>query len=213
MKLAVLVSGGGTTLGNLAQRIAEGRLHASIAAVLVSREGVGGIALAERHGLPCRVIARKPYRDDVEAFSRDMFAAIRDSGADVVCLAGFLCLLRIPHDFRHRVLNIHPSLLPSFGGPGMYGQRVHEAVLAHGAKISGCTVHFADNTYDTGPIVVQRACPVEPDDTPATLAAGVFEQECRAFPEAIAAWAQGRITVTDRVAHVSGEPEPNIRRG
>ncbi|MEM8783112.1 MAG: phosphoribosylglycinamide formyltransferase [Planctomycetota bacterium] len=203
VKLAVLVSGGGTTLANLAKRIEDGVLFASVETVVVSREGVGGLGVCERHGLPATVIPRKPYGDDVERFSCDVFGVIRRSGADLVCLAGFLSLLRIPDDFRHRVLNIHPSLLPGFGGPGMYGTRVHEAVIRHGAKLSGCTVHFADNTYDTGPIVAQRACPVEPDDTPATLAARVFEQECEAFPEAIADWAEGRVCVRDGVARIT----------
>lgn len=203
VKLAVLVSGGGTTLANLAKRIEDGVLFASVETVIVSRDGIGGLSVCERHGLPAQVIARKPYGDDVDRFSHDVFARIRDAGVDLVCLAGFLCLLRIPEDFRHRVFNIHPSLLPSFGGPGMYGRRVHEAVLQRGAKLSGCTVHFADDTYDTGPIVVQRACPVAPDDTPDTLAGRVFEQECAAFPEAIAAWAEGRISITQGVARVN----------
>ncbi|MEM7577655.1 MAG: phosphoribosylglycinamide formyltransferase [Planctomycetota bacterium] len=203
VKLAVLVSGGGTTLANVAKRIEDGLLFASVETVLVSRNGVGGLSVCERHGLPYTVIPRKPYGKDTQRFSDDLFSKIRDADADLICLAGFLCLLKIPDDFRHRVLNIHPSLLPSFGGPGMYGKRVHEAVLSHGTKLTGCTVHFADDTYDTGPIVAQRACPVASDDTPDTLAARVFEQECEAFPEAIAAWAEGRITVEHGIAQVT----------
>ncbi|MEM1446731.1 MAG: phosphoribosylglycinamide formyltransferase [Planctomycetota bacterium] len=203
VKLAVLVSGGGTTLANLAKRIEDGVLFASVESVIVSREGVGGLSVCERHGLPATVIPRKPYGDDVERFSQDIFDRLRAAEVDLVCLAGFLCLLRIPDDFRHRVLNIHPSLLPSFGGPGMYGKRVHTAVLERGAKLSGCTVHFTDDTYDTGPILVQRGCPVAHNDTPETLATRVFEQECEAFPEAIAAWAEGRITVNHSVARVT----------
>ncbi len=192
LRLGVLVSGGGTTLDNLAQRIAAGQLRAEVASVVVSRADAGAVDVAARHGLPCEVIPRKSF-DGVASFSDAVFTAQREAGVELVCLAGFLSLLAIPDDFDKRVLNIHPSLLPSFGGHGMYGRRVHEAVLAAGVKLSGCTVHFADNTYDTGPILHQRTCPVLPDDTPATLAARVFGQECAAYPEAIAAVAAGRV--------------------
>jgi phosphoribosylglycinamide formyltransferase 1 len=114
-----------------------------------------------------------------------VWEAIRGFTPDLVCLAGWLNLLPIPDDFHHRVLNIHPALLPAFGGKGMYGRRVHEAVLAAGIRESGCTVHFADNSYDTGPILVQKRVPVLASDTPDTLAARVFAAECAAYPEAI----------------------------
>ena len=111
---------------------------------------------------------------------------------DLVCLAGFLSLLHIPDDHRGRVLNIHPSLLPAFGGLGMYGRRVHRAVMDAGVRVSGCTVHLADEAYDTGPILVQRCCPVELDDTPETLKKRVWEEEKTAFPEAIRLVAEGK---------------------
>jgi phosphoribosylglycinamide formyltransferase-1 len=107
-------------------------------------------------------------------------------------------LLRIPEDFTHRVMNIHPALLPAFGGKGMYGRHVHEAVLAYGAKISGCTVHFADNEFDHGPVILQRSAPVLDDDTPHRLAARVFEQERLAYPEAIQLFAEDRLRVEGR---------------
>jgi phosphoribosylglycinamide formyltransferase 1 len=124
--------------------------------------------------------------------------AVRHANPDLVCLAGWLHLLPIPDDLRHRVLNIHPSLLPAFGGKGMYGRHVHEAVLAYGAKVSGCTVHFADDSYDTGPILVQKCVPVLTGDTPDTLAARVFAAECEAYPEAIRLIAAGGVTVEGR---------------
>lgn len=120
-----------------------------------------------------------------ETFSDRVFDAVRAYAPDLVLLAGWLHLIQIPPDFRRRVLNIHPSLLPAFGGKGMYGRHVHEAVLKAGAAVSGCTVHYADDAYDTGPIVLQRSVPVLPDDTPDTLAHRVFEAECEAYPEAI----------------------------
>jgi phosphoribosylglycinamide formyltransferase-1 len=120
------------------------------------------------------------------AFAERVWAAVRGHSPRLVCLAGWLHLLPIPDDFRQRVLNIHPSLLPSFGGKGMYGHHVHEAVLRSGVTESGCTIHFADDTYDTGPIVLQKRVPVLVGDTPETLAARVFAAECEAYPEAIA---------------------------
>ena len=179
--LAVLISGSGTTLQNLIDRCADGSLPATIVSVVASRPGIFGLARAEKAGLPVTVVERKP----VETFSERVFAAIRKSNADLVILAGWLHLLRIPPDFENRVLNIHPSLLPAFGGPGMYGRHVHEAVLASGSAVSGCTVHFADNSYDTGPIVLRREVPMLAGDTPDTLAARVQAAECEAYPEAI----------------------------
>jgi len=191
LRLAVLLSGGGTTMLNLADRIAAGTLDAQIVLVIASNDKAGGIEKARALGVACEVVRRKDY-DDSAAFSGRVFDAIRNAGCELVCLAGFLSLLVIPEDFERRVMNIHPSLLPAFGGKGMHGSHVHEAVLQAGAKESGCTVHFADNTYDTGPILLQRSCPVLPDDTPESLAQRVFEQECEAYPEAIAAFAAGR---------------------
>ncbi len=180
-RLTVLISGSGSTLQNLIERTSSGDLPASIVGVVASRAGIFGLARAERAGLSTCVVERKP----AETFSERVFAALRETVPDLVILAGWLHLLTIPPDFENRVLNIHPSLLPAFGGAGMYGRRVHEAVLASGATVSGCTVHFADNAYDTGPIVLQREVPVLPDDTPDTLAARVQAAECEAYPDAI----------------------------
>ena len=186
LPLVVLLSGGGTTMLNLAERIADGSLHAEIKLVIASNDtsAATGIERAEQLALPCRVIRRKDYADTA-AFSDAVFSAVRDAGCELICMAGFLSLLVIPEDFERRVMTIHPSLLPAFGGKGMHGRHVHEAVIAAGETESGCTVHFADNTYDTGPMILQKRCPVRPDDTPESLAARVFEQECEAYPEAI----------------------------
>jgi phosphoribosylglycinamide formyltransferase 1 len=120
----------------------------------------------------------------------------------LVCLAGFLQLLPIADDFLGRVMNVHPALLPAFGGKGYHGLRVHEAALEAGVKVSGCTVHFADNEYDHGPIILQRVVPVEEDDTPESLQARVFAQECEAYPEAITLFAQGRLRIEGRRVRV-----------
>ena len=200
IRLVALVSGGGTTLQNLIDRIAAGTLPARIAGVVSSRADAFGVARAGRAGVPVGVVDASPRR---ATFAEEVWAAVRGFAPDLVCFAGWLHLLPIPADFRHKVLNIHPSLLPAFGGKGMYGHHVHEAVLAYGARVTGCTVHFADDTYDTGPILVQKCVPVTDGDTPDALAARVFEAECDAYPEAIRLIAEGRVTVQGRRVIVS----------
>ena len=183
-RLAVLISGGGTTLANLQSYIERGELDADISLVLCSNRKAYEQVTAKDLGLTTLCVERKSF-DSTQAFSAVVFDHIRRARVELVCLAGFLSLLALPDDYAKRVLNIHPALLPAFGGRGMHGQRVHQAVLAAGEKTSGCTVHFADQTYDTGPAILQRTCPVKEGDTPDTLGARVFEQECQAYPQAI----------------------------
>jgi folate-dependent phosphoribosylglycinamide formyltransferase PurN len=147
------------------------------------------------------VVDRKAHAS-VATFSREVFRHCDDAGAQLVCCAGWLSLLDLPDRYLGRIINIHPALLPSFGGKGMYGQKVHQAVIDHGCKVSGCTVHFVDATYDTGPIILQRACPVLDDDTAATLAARVFEAERVAYPEAVRLFHQGRLKTDGRRVRV-----------
>ena len=131
-------------------------------------------------------------------FSKQIFAHCRAANVDLVCLAGFMQLIEVPDDFLGRVMNIHPALIPAFCGKGYYGHHVHEAVLAYGAKVSGCTVHFVDNQYDHGPVILQRAVPVLDDETAETLAARVFKEECEAYPEAIRLFAEKRLQIDGR---------------
>jgi phosphoribosylglycinamide formyltransferase-1 len=201
IRLAVLISGGGTTLVNLAETIERGELQAEIPLVIASRAQCGGIEKAARFGIACEIIARKSH-SSVEAFSDAIFQRCRDVRADLALCGGFLALLRIPQDFQYRVMNIHPSLIPAFCGHGYYGHAVHEAVLKRGCKVSGCTVHFVDDEFDHGPIILQRTVPVLNDDTPDTLAARVFEQECRAYPEAVRLFAAARLEIVDSVVRV-----------
>ncbi len=196
-RLAVFLSGSGTTLQNLLERIAAGRLKARIVQVMSSRADAFGLERARQAGIPASVVERKTCASR-EEFSAKLFGPCREAGAQIVCLAGFLQLVAIPDDFTGRVLNIHPALIPSFCGKGFHGRHVHEAVLAAGVKVTGCTVHFADNEYDHGPIILQRTCPVLDDDTPESLAARVFEQECEAYPEAIRLLGEGRLRVEGR---------------
>jgi len=199
IRLVALISGGGTTLQNLLDRIAAGRLNAVIVGVVSSRADALGIERAKKAGVPAVVVsARSPQ------FAEEVWSAVRSFAPDLVCFAGWLRLLPIPADYRLKVLNIHPALLPAFGGRGMYGRRVHEAVLASGVKVSGCTVHFADDTYDTGPILVQKCVPVKDRDDPDMLAARVFAAECEAYPEAIDLIAAGRVKVDGKRVVISG---------
>lgn len=177
---------------NLAERIERGELNARIELVLSTRHKAKGVQRAQELGLPVEVVPRKEY-ETVEAFSHAVWGLIRPLDVELVCFAGFLSLLHIPADYEGRVMNIHPALLPKFGGQGMYGRYVHEAVLEAGETETGCTVHLCDNEYDRGEILLQRKCPVEPGDDPDTLAARVFEQECEAYPEAIRLFAEGKI--------------------
>jgi len=179
LRIVVLLSGNGRTLQNLLDRIADGTLAAQIALVISDREKAYGLIRAKNAGI----------ESTVTADSGRIFTLCRETQVDLVCMAGFLRLLEIPPDFEGRVLNIHPSLLPAFGGLGMYGMHVHEAVLKSGAKESGCTVHIADDLYDHGRILMQKRVSVLSTDTPQTLAERVFEAECEAYPEAIQIWA------------------------
>lgn len=196
-RIAVLISGGGTTLRNLIEKIAAGRLPVEIRLVVSSSPTAGGLRFAADAGIPSTVIERKTFASQ-DDFSRAIFDRCRESKIDLIVMGGFLKRITIPDDFTNRVVNIHPALMPAFCGEGFYGHRVHEAVLDYGAKLSGCTVHFADNQYDHGPIILQRAVPVLDDDTPGTLAARVFEAECEAYPEAIGLIATGRVAIEGR---------------
>lgn len=194
-RVAVLASGSGTTFENLVARSRDGRLDAEVALLVASRPDCGAVEKARRLRVPLAVV---PWsKDGQAAFDAGIERAVTEARADLVCMGGFLKLWRIPGAFENRVMNIHPALLPAFGGKGMHGHHVHEAVLAAGAKESGCTVHFATNEYDRGPIVLQRRVPVLPGDTPETLAARVFEAECEAYPEAVALFGEGRLRVED----------------
>ena len=207
IQLTVLLSGSGTTLQNLIDEIAAGRLNATIPLVIASRPGLVGSDRAAKAGIANVVVNRKDF-PDVAAFSREVFRHVDAARADLVCLAGWLCLLDLPERYAQRAMNIHPALLPSFGGKGMYGAKVHEAVIHHGCKVSGCTVHFLDNAYDTGPIILQRTCAVLDDDTPASLAHRVFEEEKLAYPEAIRLFQERRLRVDGRRVRVTPSPRP-----
>lgn len=183
LRLAVLISGGGRTLANLLDRIAAGTLAATVETVVSSRSDIRGVEIARAAGI--RVHVLPPQGRPLADWSRDVFNCCRADRAELVVMAGFLHLVEIPDDFVDRVINIHPSLLPAFGGKGYHGMHVHRAVLARGCTVSGCTVHLVDGEYDHGRILLQKAVEVAPSDTPESLAARVFEAECQALPDAI----------------------------
>jgi len=201
IRLAVLLTGSGTTLENLFQRRDAGTLDAEVAVVIASRADAYGLERARKRNIPAFVIERKAFVLP-EDFSAAVFEKVTAYQPDLVCLAGFMSLLRIPEAFTHRVVNIHPSLLPAFGGKGYYGHRVHEAVLKTGCKVTGCTVHFVDNEYDQGPIIKQRAVEVLPDDTADTLAERVQAAEREIYPAAIQLIAQQRLKIVGRTVRV-----------
>ncbi|MBC8481789.1 MAG: phosphoribosylglycinamide formyltransferase [Planctomycetes bacterium] len=202
IRLGVLISGGGTTLINLSKEITAGRLNAEIPIVISSRAGAAGVERARKAGLRVVVIRKNDF-DDIESFSEKIEQELSAAKVELVVQAGWLCLWRIPSQFENKVMNIHPALLPGFGGKGMWGHHVHQAVLDAGVKVSGCTVHFCNNEYDSGPIIIQRCCRVEEADTADTLAERVFEQECIAYPEAIKLFIEKRLSAATGKVEIS----------
>lgn len=193
-RVAVLVSGSGRSLENLLRRERVGALGAEIALVVASKAGIGAIARAEAFGVEA-VVAKE---SEVTQF-------LVDRGIDLAVLAGYLRRWPIPESFVGRAINIHPALLPLFGGKGFYGHHVHEAVIRSGMRVSGCTVHFVSQDYDQGPIIAQRCVPVHPDDTADTLADRVFAAELELLPECVRAVAKGEIRLEGgRVVHARG---------
>ncbi|MEM1304158.1 MAG: phosphoribosylglycinamide formyltransferase [Planctomycetota bacterium] len=201
MKIAVLISGSGRTLKNFIELIDDGQLKLEIALVISSSARASGLEHAAAAGVPASVVNRSDYASD-ELFGAAVFSRCRTAGVDLVVMAGFLKFAPVPEDFAGRVVNIHPSLIPAFCGQGMYGYRVHQAVLDYGAKITGVTVHFVDNEYDHGPIIWQRPVPVFDDDTAESLGARVFQAELEDYPNVLRMIAAGRVRLDGRKVSV-----------
>ncbi len=208
-RLAVLLSGTGSTMVNLQEHLERGEVSARIEVVVSSRHGVLGLERAESLGIPTKVLTRKSFwREsvfEVEAYSAALADLLEEYSPDLVVMAGFMTRLAEPMLSRYPVMNVHPALLPMFGGTGCYGRHVHEAVLEAGVKVTGATVHFADEEYDHGPIIMQEEVEVREDDTADALAARVQEAERRIYPKAVAAFARGLIRVDGRRAILSSE--------
>ena len=184
VRVAVLLSGGGRTLDNLFTRMDAGDLDVEIVAVISSRAGVGGLEIARRHGIPTEVFPRRRY-DTIASHNQAINQWLLPQGPEMIVLAGYLCFYMEPAEFSGPVVNIHPALLPKYGGKGYYGDRVHQAVLEAEEQQSGCTVHLVDGKYDTGRILEQQTVPVLPDDDVHSLADRVFVAECELYPRVL----------------------------
>lgn len=201
LRIGVLLSGEGTTFEALCEAIDAGGVAADVVLVVASKAQAGGLARAARRGIPAVAIPRKAH-PDVAEFNDAIHAELEKHGVDFVALLGFLSPFQLRGRYDGRAINTHPALIPAFCGKGFYGHRVHEAVIASGVKLSGPTIHFCDDHYDTGPIILQEAVPVLDDDTADTLAARVQAVERRLVPEAIRLFAEGRLSIEGRRVRV-----------
>lgn len=206
LSLGVLVSGTGSNMVSIIQKCLANEIPAMVSVVISSRENAPALEKAKSFGIPAHVVKRKDFQNQTEYENR-MIEILKSYGVELVVLAGFLNILS-PHFvdvFRWRIMNVHPSLIPAFCGPGYYGMRVHEAVLRYGVKVTGVTVHFVDESVDGGPIILQRAVEVFDEDTPETLAERVKTVEHELLPQAIKLFAEGRLKIEGR--------KVSIRRG
>lgn len=196
-RIAVLVSGGGTDLQSIIDGIESGSIeNASIEAVISDKKGAFAIERAKKHNINTYVFDRKEYKGHV----CDEVLNLLEGKVDLIVLAGFLSILKgeLINKFKNRIINIHPSLIPSFCGNGMYGMKVHEKAIEYGVKVSGCTVHFVDEGTDSGPIILQKPVEVLDDDTPETLQSRILEEEHKLLPKAVKLLAEGRVKIDER---------------
>jgi len=201
LRLAVLLSGSGTSLENLFDKIEARELPAEIVLVVGSREDAFGLERARRHSVPAISVPRKAFKT-VHDFNDALHGELEKVEIDLIALLGFMCLFET-RGFSGRTINVHPALIPSFCGKGYYGEHVHRAVLEAGVKVSGATVHFVDEQYDHGPIILQEAIPVREDDTPESLATRVQALERKLVPEAIRLFAEGRLEIDGQRVHIA----------
>lgn len=216
MRLAVFASGGGTNFQAILDTIEAGDLDATPVLCVSDRPDAGALDRARQHDVPTAVLDPSAY-DESDAYTEALLGTLSDHRVSFVALAGYLRKIPAPvvERFRHRMTNIHPALLPAFGGKGMYGMNVHRAVIKYGVRWSGATVHLVDEHYDSGPVVLQEPVPVYPDDTPEELADRVLEVEHSLYPEALRLFAEGRIRIDGRTVHIDGpvhsQEEPNMQ--
>jgi phosphoribosylglycinamide formyltransferase-1 len=199
LRLGMLASGRGSNFEAILNHIKQGKLNASIQVVISNKDSAGALEIARQNGIPAVHISKKEFPEQ-EQFDEQLLSILNNYQVNFIALAGYLKMLSpiVVQKFKNRMLNIHPALLPSFGGKGMYGIHVHEAVLEYGCKVTGVTVHLVDEAYDTGPPVLQRCVPVQDDDTPETLAARVLKVEHQIYAEALQLFAQDRIEIIGR---------------
>lgn len=205
INIAVMVSGHGrgSNLQAIIDACKDGRIDGRVAVVIGVKDDVPAMDRARNNGVLAIAVSPKEFASD-EDYGRRILEILLEYKVDLICLAGYMRILppQVVRAYRNRIMNTHAALIPSFCGKGMYGEHVHRAVLEYGAKVSGCTIHFVDEQYDTGPIIIQKAVPVEEGDTPETLAARILPLEHQSYVEAIQLFAEGRLQVEGRVVHI-----------
>ncbi len=205
INIAVLVSGHGrgSNMQAIVDACTDGRITGRVAVVVGVKDDVPAMDRARENGIPAIALSPKEFDSD-EAYGARILEVLAEHNVDLICLAGYMRILPIEvvRKFQWRIMNTHAALIPSFCGKGMYGEHVHQAVLDYGAKVSGCTIHFVDEEYDSGPIIVQKCVPVEEGDTSDTLGARILPNEHKAYVEAVQLFAEGRLKVEGRVVHV-----------
>jgi len=208
IRIAVLVSGQGrgSNMQAIVDACKSGKIDGEVALVLGVKDDAPAMERARSQGIPTLAISPKAY-ESTDAYDAAVFDALDASDIDLICLAGYMRVLgqNVVDRWRNRIMNVHPALIPSFCGKGMYGHHVHEAVIARGVKFTGATVHFVDEEYDTGPIILQSIVPVAPDDTPDSIAAKVLVEEHKTYTQAIALFAAGRLRVVGRKVEILAE--------
>jgi phosphoribosylglycinamide formyltransferase-1 len=204
MNIAVFASGRGSNFQAILNAIDAGLLPARIVVLISSKSDAGAMEIARAHTISAKYLSQKIFLSE-DAFADAMLEVLEEHHVELIALAGYLKKIpsQVIRRYRNRIVNIHPALLPSFGGEGMYGHRVHEAVIESGEKVSGATVHLVDEEYDRGPIVLQKTIAVAQDDTPDSLAAKVLKIEHEIFPLALKAFAEGRVSVEGRKAWIT----------
>jgi phosphoribosylglycinamide formyltransferase-1 len=206
LNLVVLASGGGTNLQAIIDHIEAGKLNAQIKAVISNNSRAGALERARNHDIPAIHLSHKQFATP-EEFDRKLLSVLKENQTDMLVLAGYMKMLSpvIIREYKNRIINIHPALLPSFGGPGMYGVHVHEAVIKSGVKVTGVTVHMVDEVYDHGAIVMQKTVSVMDDDTPESLAERVLKVEHQTYSEALQLFAEERVEIKDNRAFIKSE--------
>ena len=207
IKIAVLLSGSGSTLENIFEKIEKGYLEAEVDIVISSKNGVRGLERAKKRGVHTEVVESKLYFaggvPDWTAMSEAINQILIPRDVDLVCLCGFMCFYNVPDKYVGKVMNVHPALIPSFCGKGMFGHHVHQAVKEAGVKLSGCSVHFVNNKYDAGPIIIQRSCPVYDTDSADDIGERVMQEERIAYPEAIKLFSKGRLKIVGDIVEIT----------
>ncbi len=206
MNIAVFASGRGSNLMAILNAIKEGKLNAKVSVVISNNSNAGALTIAKENGIDALHISRKQFSSD-EDYVKKILSELRARNVELIVLAGYMKKIppEIIREYPNKILNIHPALLPAFGGLGMYGMNVHKAVIDYGVKITGVTVHIVDEEYDHGPIVMQKAIEVRDDDTPETLAERVLKIEHEIYPEAIKLFVEGKVIVSGRKVMIKNE--------